>query len=158
MKTEIWNSWETDEKIILFHFIKIYVITLNLILVCFARERFKDKISIKMYDNKITLDTDELVNSWLRVVQIHFLKECCINHDSAINMNLNQHFIIHEEWFLMIVLMMNINQESELLTTFDELSFDLVFVWMMMKRKSIESNDVLCLMKFWNLKLDWGFA
>ena len=55
----------------------------------------------------------------------------------------------------MTVAMMDITtQKYELLTTLDQLSFDLAFVWMMVKREGIEHADALYPTKFWNLKLD----
>jgi hypothetical protein len=58
----------------------------------------------------------------------------------------------------MAVATVGASQGNELSTALDKVGFGLVYVTMILKRKSLKGIDALCPLEFWNFELDRGFA
>jgi hypothetical protein len=65
--------------------------------------------------------------------------------------------LIHEKGRAVVVAMVGAPQGHELSTTLDKVSLDLVYIPMILKRKSYKGINVLCPLEFWNFELDRGF-
>jgi hypothetical protein len=86
------------------------------------------------------------------------LEEGGVDYYLAINRFLNYFVFVYVKRTPMAVAMVGTSQGNELLTVLDKVGFDLIYVAMVLKRKSLKGIDALGPIEFGNFELDLGFA
>jgi hypothetical protein len=86
------------------------------------------------------------------------LEEGSVDHYSAINRFLNHLVFVYIKGAPTAVAMVRASQGIKLSATLDKVSLDLVYIAMILKRKSLKGVDVLRSMEFGNFEFDISFA
>jgi hypothetical protein len=86
------------------------------------------------------------------------LEEGSVDHHLAINRFLNHFVFVYVKRTPMAVAMVGAFQGNELSTALDKVGFGLVYVTMVLKRKSLKGIDALGPMEFGDFELSLSFA